>query len=223
MRTLRPAPFGSLASQQSVPEGGSAPLRGGGLPVRRPTVRRGGGHRATSRAPMAPGRILPGHAQLRVGPRAASCDVVSVQASRSSATATRGSTAFLPRINGPERSPSRRVGWACTIPTLPDAAPGIERGGSLRSRPPAPARHRRSGGRDPTARRPTTPVSGCVHRPRGDPVHPHLRCLMVHCRTVPAAGFRGRELLLSDTGGDGFSRRSFFRADRAVHQSRGIE
>ena len=31
-------------------------------------------------------------------------------------------------------------------PTLPDAVPGIERGGSLRSRPQAPARHRRSGG-----------------------------------------------------------------------------
>ena len=31
-------------------------------------------------------------------------------------------------------------------PTLPDAVPGIERGGSLRSRPQAPERHRRSGG-----------------------------------------------------------------------------
>ena len=42
------------------------------------------------------------------------------------------------------------------IPTLPDAARGIERGGSLRSRPHAPARHRRSGGRSATARRRAT-------------------------------------------------------------------
>ena len=41
-------------------------------------------------------------------------------------------------------------------PTLPDAVPGIERGGSLRSRPQAPERHRRSGGRGATAKQPAT-------------------------------------------------------------------
>ena len=39
---------------------------------------------------------------------------------------------------------------------LPDAVPGIPKGGSLPPRPDPPERHRRSGGRGATARRPTT-------------------------------------------------------------------
>ena len=48
-------------------------------------------------------------------------------------------------------------------PTLPDAVPGIERGGSLRSRPQAPERHRRSGGRGATAKQPATYGTAGAH------------------------------------------------------------
>ena len=40
LRTTRPRPLGSLPDQQSVPEGGRAPLRGGGARALRPAGRR---------------------------------------------------------------------------------------------------------------------------------------------------------------------------------------
>ena len=46
------------------------------------------------------------------------------------------------------------------IPTLLDATPGIEKGGSLRSRPPVPARRSRPGGRGATASRTTASARG---------------------------------------------------------------
>ena len=48
-------------------------------------------------------------------------------------------------------------------PTLPDAVPGIERGGSLPPRPHPPERHRRSGGRGATATPPATCGIGGAH------------------------------------------------------------
>ncbi len=48
-------------------------------------------------------------------------------------------------------------GWdGVHIPTSADATAGIEKGGSLRSRPPVPVRHSRPGGRDATIIRTTT-------------------------------------------------------------------
>ena len=49
------------------------------------------------------------------------------------------------------------------IPTLPDATLGIEKGGSLRSRPPVPARRSRPGGRDATTSRKTTYAVADMH------------------------------------------------------------
>ena len=49
------------------------------------------------------------------------------------------------------------------IPPLPDATPGIEKGGSLRSRPPVPVRHSRPGGRDATTIRTTTYAVADMH------------------------------------------------------------
>ncbi len=49
------------------------------------------------------------------------------------------------------------------IPTLPDATPGIGIGGSLRSRPPVPARRSRPGGRGATYSRTTTCKVADVH------------------------------------------------------------
>ena len=55
-------------------------------------------------------------------------------------------------------------GWlAVHIPTLPDATTGIEKGGSLRSRSPVPARRSRPGGRDATESRTTTYAVAEVH------------------------------------------------------------
>ena len=48
-------------------------------------------------------------------------------------------------------------------PTLPDAVPGIERGGSLPPRPDPPERHRRSCGRGATATPPATCGIGGAH------------------------------------------------------------
>ena len=48
-------------------------------------------------------------------------------------------------------------------PTLPDAVPGIERGGSLPPRPHPPERHRRSGGRCTTAKQPATSGTSGAH------------------------------------------------------------
>ena len=63
--------------------------------------------------------------------------------------------AFPQGIAGPER-PLREGGMEVHIPTLPDATPGIEKGGSLRPRPPFPARRSRPGGRGATQIRTTT-------------------------------------------------------------------
>ena len=64
----------------------------------------------------------------------------------------------------PGRSdPLRRVGWGVHIRTLPDAVLGIQRGGSLRSRPQAPERHRRSGDRGATAKQPATYGTAGAH------------------------------------------------------------
>ena len=59
--------------------------------------------------------------------------------------------------------PLRRVGWGVHIRTLPDAVLGIQRGGSLRSRPQAPERHRRSGDRGATAKQPATYGTAGAH------------------------------------------------------------
>ena len=70
--------------------------------------------------------------------------------------------AFLQRTAGPVAT--RRGGWdGMHIPTSADATTGIEKGGSLRSRPPFPARHRRPGGRGATASRTTTCAIPVVH------------------------------------------------------------
>ena len=70
--------------------------------------------------------------------------------------------AFLQRTAGPVAT--RRGGWdGMHIPTSADATTGIEKGGSLRPRPPFPARHRHPGGRGTTAIRPTTCVATAVH------------------------------------------------------------
>ena len=66
------------------------------------------------------------------------------------------------RTDGPERPP-REGGLEVHIPTLPDATPGIEEGGSLRSRPPVLARRSRPGGRDATESRTTTCAVAEVH------------------------------------------------------------
>ena len=73
------------------------------------------------------------------------------------------------------RTPSRRDCWSgsdprgrgqgCARAPAPSPAAGPRTAGSLRSWPPAPARHLRSGGRDATARRSTTSAAACVHRP----------------------------------------------------------
>ena len=70
--------------------------------------------------------------------------------------------AFPQGIADPERPPSEG-GMEVHIPTLADATPGIERGGSLRSRPQVPARHGRSAAGAATARRPMTCGIGSVH------------------------------------------------------------
>ena len=72
----------------------------------------------------------------------------------------------------------------------PDAVPGIERGGSLRSRPQAPARHRRSRDRAATTRRPATCGSAGVHIA---PASPCTCTSMSMCTrgTPPAAPIRG--------------------------------
>ena len=63
--------------------------------------------------------------------------------------------AFLQRTDGPVAT--RRGGrHGCLMPNLPGAAPGIERGGSLRSRPQALARHGCSDGHGATETQPAT-------------------------------------------------------------------
>ena len=59
------------------------------------------------------------------------------------------------RIAGRERPPAED-GMGVPMSALPDAVPGIPKGRSLRSRPQAPARHRRSGDCVATGRRPAT-------------------------------------------------------------------
>ena len=63
--------------------------------------------------------------------------------------------AFPQGTVGRERPP-RVGGMEVHIPALPDATPGIEIGGSLRPRPPVPARRSRPGGRGATQIRTTT-------------------------------------------------------------------
>ena len=70
--------------------------------------------------------------------------------------------AFPHGIAGPGATSRRRVDGRAH-PTLPDAVPGIERGGSLRSRPQAPERRRRSCGRGATAKPPATCGIGGAH------------------------------------------------------------
>ena len=70
--------------------------------------------------------------------------------------------AFLQRIDGLGATPGE--GWDDVhIPTSADATAGIERRGSLRSRPPLPARHSRPGGRDATIIRTTTYAVADMH------------------------------------------------------------
>ena len=70
--------------------------------------------------------------------------------------------AFLQRTAGPVAT--RRGGWdEVHIPTPLDATPGIEKGGSLRTRPSSPARHSRPGGRGVTTSRTTTCVADDMH------------------------------------------------------------
>ena len=57
----------------------------------------------------------------------------------------------------------RGVGCSMHIPTPLDAITGIERGGSLRSRPPFPARHSRPAGRGTTAIQTKTCVDEALH------------------------------------------------------------
>ena len=59
--------------------------------------------------------------------------------------------------------PPRRAWDGVHIPTSADATTGIEKGGSLRSRPPSTARHRRPGVRGATASRTTTCAIPVVH------------------------------------------------------------
>ena len=70
--------------------------------------------------------------------------------------------AFLQGPIGPERPPAKG-GMGVHIPTLRDATPGIQRGGSLRSQPQVPAWHHRPGDRGTTARPPITCGTSPVH------------------------------------------------------------
>ncbi len=57
----------------------------------------------------------------------------------------------------------RGVGCSMHIPTLPRGTPSVQGGGSLRSRPPFPARHSRPADRGTTAIRTRTCVDEAVH------------------------------------------------------------
>ena len=57
----------------------------------------------------------------------------------------------------------RGVGCSMHIPTLPRGTPSVQGGGSLRSRPPFPARHSRPAGRGTTAIRTKTCVDEALH------------------------------------------------------------
>ncbi len=122
------------------------------------------------------------------------------------------------------------------IPTLPDATPGIEKGGSLRPRPPVPARRSRPGGRGATENRPTTyevadmHVRSGVSRTSGSvshvrPSHGTGRASRFRTTVSQIASCAPRRSLRDEPDLDDrplveqpFAGELFLRADRAVHQ-----
>jgi len=94
-------------------------------------------------------------------------------------------------IAGPERPPAE--GWdGVHIPTLPRGTPSVHGRGSLRSRPPFPARRSRPGGRGATAIRQEACAVADVHVRNACP---RTRTPMSMCarRPAPVTGFPGRK------------------------------
>ena len=133
----------------------ASPL-GGSLPIHHIPTREGGlsaaSRRRITRSPT--GRP----SGSRASPSKAGVPPMARATAQAAKSGTRPSqvTDGLPARDCWTGATSRRRVDGRAHPTLPDAVPGIEKGGSLRSRPQAPERHRRSGGRGATAKQPAT-------------------------------------------------------------------